>query len=444
MRNFSLRQTISVILIPTLSLFFEIGYVHADIFGGSSSSTTSTISDLIGGYSSDYWTLPQGTPPNLPGVSNLYLFTQSPSFDDSIVNNLYFANYLANLSTTNLTPTSPTVTGINTLLTATSSNAATALSTAMTHFLPLPTTPTSTTATPPQATLYNINLQGQVNSMTVTPTPPGASSSSSSSSSSNTSSSSSSSSNSSTQVGDVNYLNMESVVDPIQYGTTNYNAATNAQNFIMYLSNQYNPMPLIDFTSIIASGATSSGTNPLQQALGNSSVQQYLYLVRQMVASYSVGMSDLYYLYNQRVPQPTSTLLGTQFQSITQSTLPANLQKQASPLAIEQWSATHRLTSYDPSTSTPPWLTAMENATPATLQRENLYLLAEIREEMFKDRMLQERILATLAAQQLQSAGSQQLQLQQLQSSICQNAPFSGTSACPAPPVPPASSGTSS
>ena len=69
-----------------------------------------------------------------------------------------------------------------------------------------------------------------------------------------------------------------------------------------------------------------------------------------------------------------------------------------------------------------------------------MYLLAEIRYEMFQQRMLQERILATLAVQQLQSIAPQQIQLQQAENFVCTNPLFVNSNACP--PIPPTPAST--
>jgi len=44
----------------------------------------------------------------------------------------------------------------------------------------------------------------------------------------------------------------------------------------------------------------------------------------------------------------------------------------------------------------------MEQAPPSTVQREMLYVIAELRQEMFKQRMALEKLTANMAAFQLQ------------------------------------------
>ncbi len=396
MKNFSLKKIIAVLIIPAIALFINSSY--ADQANATPPIGGGGADNLIGGYGANFLTPPQNAP-----NSNFYLFTQSPSWTDTITTNLFFNNYLQSASSTQLSPATLTTSALNSLLTATTANASDALTAAMTQFFPL-SDPTA---------LYNF-ANGQANGT----------------SNNNPASNNpfANKGNASAPTSSVNSLNLDALITPVQYDTTTYNTDVNAANFIKYISNQYNPTALIDFTKIIS-------TNNLTQALGTQAAQQYLYILRKMLAGYSVGMSDMYYLYNQRVPQDTTALLGNQFNSITQSTLPQALQKQASPLAIQEWMATHRLTSYDPNTKTPPWVTSMENATPATLQRETVYLLAEIRYEMFQQRMLQERILATLAAQELQNLGSQQIQLQQAETAVCSNSLFSNNNACPPAPT---------
>lgn len=379
-------------LVPALSLSINTLFAQIDMqkASGAGASNNSMSINLIGGYSSNYWTHSWDSSKN----PNLFLFVKSPSFDDSIINNLYFANYLATLSSTALAPDSNTVSALKNLLNATRANIVNSFNDAMKQYFPL--------ASKDQNTFYNFD-DGKVHSTKKT------------------------TNSGKKPASDLNSLNLNSLIEPVQYGTSSYNSAENAEHFIKYLSNQYYPAPLVDFSKIIAQ-------SNLDKAFQITSVQQYLYTLREMVASYSVGMSDLYYLYHQRIPTDTEKLLGSKFQSITKSNLPKGMQKEASPLALEQWMAEHRLTSYDPNTSVPPWLKAMENATPATLQRETVYLLAEIRYEMFQDRMVQERILATLAAQQMQAMSAYQVQIQQLQTTICSNKLFKDSGACPPAP----------
>lgn len=371
--------------------------------GGGGSSNI----NIIGGYSDQYWTPPKNVDSS---QQNLYLFTQSPTYSYHALQGLFFNNYLNNLTQTSTTNTSSqnplnpqtslTAQGLNALLTATPTNTITSLANAMAQYFPL-TSPNF---------VYNFE-KNQVSGPQGTTT--GAQSNADQS--------------------NINVLNIGALIEPAQYDTDSYDLASNAKNFIGYISNQFNPIPLIDFTQIISS-------SQLAQALNNPAVQQYLLTIRQTVANDSTGMNNLYYLYNERVSQNTNALLGTQFTTIAPGTLPQNLQTKASPLALEKWMATHRLTNYQSDKNTPTWSDAMETATPATLQRETVYLLAEIRYEMYQQRMLQERILATASVQQLQNADSQQMTLQQLQRTICQDPLFSN--ACPPQPAAPVIGGS--
>lgn len=402
MKKFSLKKNLAALLVVVSGLCMNSLFAQIDMpeASGGGTNNNSTSANLVGGYSSNFWK----RPPKSAAKPNFFLFVQSPSWDETIINSgLYFAKYLASLSSATLTPDSNTTTALKNLLNATRVNTVKSFNDAMKQYFPL--------ASSDQNTFYNFD-DGKVNHTKKT------------------------ANSDNKPASAINSLNLNALIEPAQYGTSGYNNAENAEHFIKYLSNQYSPAPLVDFSKIISD-------NKLDQVLQMPSVQQYLYTLREMVASYSVGMSDLYYLYQQRVPTDTDKLLGSShFQSIIKSNLPENLQKKASPLALEQWMAEHRLVNYDPDKTNPktvpPWVVAMENATPATLQRETVYLLAEIRYEMFQDRMLRERMLATMAAQQMQSMGTYQVQLQQLQTTICSNKLFKGSSACP--PEPQASS----
>lgn len=93
--------------------------------------------------------------------------------------------------------------------------------------------------------------------------------------------------------------------------------------------------------------------------------------------------------------------------------------------------ATRRFTSStDTQGKTKSWYNKIEHAGPATLQRENLMLLAEMRYELYKNRMINERILATLSTTELQNTENIRLQLANLKRIFCDQKPFKDTGAC--------------
>lgn len=398
---------LSSFLVLIISLTFNSAYAQGEL-ASTQQNAVDLQNNIIGGYSSTYWYPQSKATPN----QNIYLFTQSPSYEDNILEGYFFSRYLSQLTTTGsesqtensstLNPdTSLTIKALNSFLTATQTNSSIVTLKAMEQFYPL---------TSPEY-VYNFK-DGKANGPHVLAingvTPDIASLKNSDKS-------------------NINALNLGALIDPVQYDTNKNNSSENAAYFIKYMTNQYNLIPLINFTQIISD-------NELTRALSDPEVQKYLLTLRQILANYSVGMNNLYYLYNERKAEPTDDILGNPSsgtQTIDKSLLPKSLQTNASPLAIEKWMATRRLTTYPDKSHD--WFQQIEHATPATLQRETVFLLAEIRYEMFQQRMLQERMLATLSVQQLQSANLQQLNLQQMESNLCKNSLFKGSNVCPPP-----------
>lgn len=121
--------------------------------------------------------------------------------------------------------------------------------------------------------------------------------------------------------------------------------------------------------------------------LNSVTEQQYRVQVRSYLAQLSLGVDNLNYIYTQRLPQPG---LGNAAGMANDS---------ESPEAIDQALATHR-------TGNKQWYQDMEAAPPATVMREMLYVLAEMRYDMYQQKQLQERLLATMSAVELQNASA--------------------------------------
>lgn len=136
--------------------------------------------------------------------------------------------------------------------------------------------------------------------------------------------------------------------------------------------------------------------------------KKYMISLRSYIAGQSAGLSSLYEMYLARMPV---TGLGTKakLQVVEAGTQNVSSKADASPLEIEAYAATRRLNPYlktdvklkDGKPNSVNWKTAMETASPVTLQRETVYLLAEIRAEMFKSRLEAERLRALIALMQI-------------------------------------------
>jgi hypothetical protein len=158
--------------------------------------------------------------------------------------------------------------------------------------------------------------------------------------------------------------NLTNLLEPIHYSA---DQQQHAQATIQALSNEINPLSTINFEQL----------SPLKQeellrTLDHS--RNYIGLVRLYTAIQSLGLANLYTIYNQRV-------------STTQDT--------NSPLAREKLRATYRA-------QDPQWKENLKHADTLALQREQLALMADQLAETHAMRMTLERLLATSSVSLLQ------------------------------------------
>lgn len=188
---------------------------------------------------------------------------------------------------------------------------------------------------------------------------------------------------------DIGNYNGDSLLGPTVYQTA---AAMNtADNYIQYAASLFQPLGVIDSSNLSSS------------VLSSPAYLNYAGLVRSYVAALSLGVSNLYHLYAERAPinansqnpAPFNVLNNAGLGAIAQ--LPTNSPQfpAASPLQIDQYSATRRFN--DPS-----WRNGVQEASPTVLAREQLYLLAEIRYEMFMSRMELQRMTAAMSILQIE------------------------------------------
>lgn len=206
-----------------------------------------------------------------------------------------------------------------------------------------------------------------------------------------------------------------------------------AQNVISFLSGLSNPPIVPDFKKLVPPKYSKSQINDLRST---PAVMNYLTELRSYATVQSVGISNLYHLYAERIIQ---TGLGKKLQIRKPSTVsadgkvvPGAVIDDVSPLQVDEYLAKRRI-------DDPGWYKDIETTTsPLTLSREMLYLLAEIRLEMYKNRMETERMLVALSALQLNSMKSQKILLDQAASNIKlpESAAASRMTTLP-PPLPP-------
>ncbi|HBC0485346.1 TPA: type IVB secretion system protein IcmX [Legionella pneumophila] len=208
----------------------------------------------------------------------------------------------------------------------------------------------------------------------------------------------------------ISQLNSNSLIAPLlmdtsasqsgqDSGLTAKSQAQQALNFIRYASAQVTPpsLPKLSAYSELWNQATakpnSAGYNEVQQKQAAATLSSYFNNLRVYAAQTSVGVSNLYYILSKRLPQNMSA---------DQSN--ANITSQA----LNEFNmATRRL--FDPTASNTPgqpnqqWIKQINDASPATVQKEIAILLAEINYQMYLDRQIQERILLTNSIMLLQN-----------------------------------------
>ncbi|WP_423063596.1 phosphoesterase [Candidiatus Paracoxiella cheracis] len=189
-----------------------------------------------------------------------------------------------------------------------------------------------------------------------------------------------------------NYFNFDSLITPAAYSNNQKKAA---EAYIDYASQQYQSLTDgINFAKLKSELINLSPTKRAQklQTIVNDPVyQKYQLTIRSLLASKSVALSNFNYLMAERTPVKG---LAQKAGMPNNPNLPKGY---ASPLEVENYIANERL-------NNPEWAKAMETASPATVNREELMILAEIESQLQRNHLDHERLLATLSIMALQSA----------------------------------------
>jgi len=412
-----MKHAIKLIAVATCFLLTTQLYAQENASAAGSSGEGSVSTPLIAGYSQDYW----GPPATGSSHANFYLFTQSPSYDSNLAASVLLSYFMQSSATQAISQQgAATLVG---LLSSTATSQVKQLHTALSSLAPISNlqelpylyqynvkkmqfiqikSPIPTNATGPQAAVDAAKLK-VLSAQLVKP------------------------------------YDYASLMNKDMYQAPSSNKpsteAINAQSFINYITGVYNPIPGIDFSVLFKAKAGGSDNTKLMQALQIPEVQKYFVAMRRYVSFVSVALSNFNYLYSQRQALPTNKVIqqgGVIPGFSTAQNLPPQFQKQVSRLALDRWMATRRLVwnKADNGSLKNSWYNKIEQATPATLQRENVLLLAEIRYELFKMRMVQERTLATMSAIELENAKNMKFSITQLISNACSKSPLKGSGAC--------------
>jgi hypothetical protein len=199
-------------------------------------------------------------------------------------------------------------------------------------------------------------------------------------------------------------FDLGTLLGPMRYNVQNHQDQQ-AQNFIAVVSGLNNPMPVPDF------GELSDPT----LALVSADVDAYLAKLYEYTALRGVALDNLNRAYAKRVPNKENAVLLKAIKPTptipdkSKNPNPAvfqNLPDDPSVLQVEQYLATRRIRD-------PNWYDQMGVASPAEVQRQTLFLLAEMRAEMFQQNMQLERLNLTLSALLLQTSNTAKLMLTQ-------------------------------
>lgn len=177
-------------------------------------------------------------------------------------------------------------------------------------------------------------------------------------------------------------FNFGNLITPTTYTPSEENAA---KQFVVYAARStQNLVGQVPFQKL-------RGNTVLLNKLKTDSVYaKFVVSIRHMLAIRSVNINTLNQLIAERTPVPNLA---------KKADLPKTVQgyPNASPLQVEAYQANHRI-------EDPNWYARVENSSPATVQRNTLIVLAEIEHQNYQAHLDRERILAAIAANNLQSS----------------------------------------
>ena len=195
-------------------------------------------------------------------------------------------------------------------------------------------------------------------------------------------------------------VDVNSLLQPITYNDTE---ATQAKNVIDALTGSLVPLHTVNFKQLIANLSGNKDTN-LKATLNEKQTQEYLAALRSYIATQTVAVGNLYQIYSERQAIDTSKL-SPQLKDALKVVSGQTTKGQVSSLQLENFMATRRI--LDKS-----WYDNLIKENPATLQREQVQLLAENLAESYRTRMTTERLLATMSVLVLELNQQIRVQLQ--------------------------------
>lgn len=174
-------------------------------------------------------------------------------------------------------------------------------------------------------------------------------------------------------------IDINSLLQPLSY---NEAQAIEATNVINALNSSLAPINTVNFNQLVANLNGNKASN-LNVKLNEKPIKEYLASLRSYLATQSIALSNLYQLYAERQPLNPNDPAVRQLSGETKG--PYSL------LKLENFMATRRILDKN-------WYTSdLIKENPATLQRQQVELLAENLAESYHTRMTLERLLATMS-----------------------------------------------
>jgi len=175
--------------------------------------------------------------------------------------------------------------------------------------------------------------------------------------------------------GDANF-NSQTLVLPTVYDSEEAQAA--ARRYIQFVMSGIDPLTTIPIAEL---------TDEQKALLDNTPVgREYKIRLRALVAQRSVALNNLLQFYVDRMPVPN---LGKE------AGLPDE-NPDASPAQVQEYLATRR-------TKSPSWYEQMSAAAPATVQRETLFLNAEMQRQLYELHKDNQQLILLLSIMELQN-----------------------------------------
>lgn len=184
-------------------------------------------------------------------------------------------------------------------------------------------------------------------------------------------------------------FNYQALITPLAYSTTSAtNSGTmgftqdNAMNFIKTISGYAIPLSTINLNTYSESQLSAKQKQDIQNS---ANYQQYTVQRRQLLAEQTAALTILYDIYARRQPNTNIKMTDTPIPPD-----PNNPNANPSAAQIEDYIATARTNS----ANSPTWYAQMATASPTNVNREILFVLAEIQAELHAIHLINEQQLA--------------------------------------------------